>query len=48
MRLMVQSLLADRFTPTIHRETKQKPVYELVVAKGGSTLKYPHNQEEFW
>ena len=34
-RQMVQSLLADRFKLTITRETKDLPVYELVVAKGG-------------
>ena len=37
--LMLRSLLADRFQLTFHRETKELPVYELVVAKGGSKLK---------
>jgi uncharacterized protein (TIGR03435 family) len=32
---MLQALLADRFKLTVHRETKELPVYELVVAKGG-------------
>ena len=38
-RLVLQPLLADRFKLKIHTETKQLPVYELVVAKGGSKLK---------
>ncbi|MBZ5601510.1 MAG: TIGR03435 family protein [Acidobacteriia bacterium] len=39
MRLMLQSLLADRFKLTLHRETREQPVYDLVVAKGGPKLK---------
>jgi bla regulator protein blaR1 len=35
---MLQTLLADRFKLTIHRETKELPLYSLVVAKGGSKL----------
>jgi uncharacterized protein (TIGR03435 family) len=38
-RLILQPLLADRFKLKIHTETKQLPVYELVVTKGGSKLK---------
>jgi uncharacterized protein (TIGR03435 family) len=37
-RLMLQALLADRFKLAIHRETKEIPVYALVVAKGGPKL----------
>jgi uncharacterized protein (TIGR03435 family) len=37
--LMVQALLADRFKLKTHRETRDLPVYALVVAKGGSKLK---------
>jgi len=37
--LMMQSLLAGRFKLKVHPETKQVPVYELVVAKGGPKLK---------
>jgi bla regulator protein BlaR1 len=37
--LMMQSLLADRFQLKTHFETKEMPVYELVLAKGGSKLK---------
>jgi bla regulator protein BlaR1 len=35
MRAMLQSLLADRFTLTLRRDTRTLPVYELVVADGG-------------
>jgi uncharacterized protein (TIGR03435 family) len=35
MRPMLQSLLADRFQLTLHRETQDLPVYELAAAKGG-------------
>ena len=37
-QLMVQTLLADRFQLTAHQETRQLPVYSLVVAKGGSQI----------
>jgi len=35
---MLQALLADRFKLTIHRDTKELPVYALVVAKNGPKL----------
>jgi uncharacterized protein (TIGR03435 family) len=35
---MAQALLADRFKLTIHRETKELPVYALMVAKNGPKL----------
>jgi uncharacterized protein (TIGR03435 family) len=38
MRQRLQALLADRFQLTIHRETKEAPVYALVVAKNGPKL----------
>ncbi len=38
-RLMMQSLLADRFHLQIHRLSKPLPAYNLVVNKGGPTLK---------
>jgi uncharacterized protein (TIGR03435 family) len=38
-QLMLQSLLADRFKMTAHKETKVLPVYDLVIAKSGSKLK---------
>lgn len=38
IRLRAQSLLADRFKLTLHRETKELPVYALVVGKNGPKL----------
>jgi len=35
MRLMMQSLLADRFKLALHMETRQLPVYALVLNKAG-------------
>ena len=35
MRLMVQSLLADRFKLTLHFERRQTPVFALALAKPG-------------
>ena len=37
-RSMLQTLLNERFKLTIRRESKELPVYALVVAKGGSKL----------
>ncbi|HEV2135838.1 MAG TPA: TIGR03435 family protein [Terracidiphilus sp.] len=37
-RMMLRKLLATRFGLKIHRETKDLPIYELTVAKGGSKL----------
>ena len=39
MRLMLQNLLTERFKLTIRRETKEMPVYGMVVAKSGLKLK---------
>jgi uncharacterized protein (TIGR03435 family) len=36
---MMRNLLADRFQLTSHRETKELPLYGLVVGKGGPRLK---------
>jgi uncharacterized protein (TIGR03435 family) len=38
-RSMLQPMLVDRFKVKVHTETKQLPVYELVLAKGGPKLK---------
>lgn len=43
LRIMLQDLLAKRFKLAVHRETKMLPVYELVVAKGGSKLPAANN-----
>ncbi len=37
MRLMMQSLLEDRFKLAIHYETEQRPVFVLVLANSGKT-----------
>ena len=37
--LMLQALLAERFSLKVHSEPKQTPVFELVVAKGGPKMK---------
>lgn len=36
---MLQALLAERFKLSIHRESREQPVYALVVGKNGSKLK---------
>jgi bla regulator protein BlaR1 len=38
MRIRLQNLLAERFGLKVHPETKELPVYVLVVAKGGPKL----------
>ncbi len=43
---MLQSLLADRFEMKMHRETRDLPVYTLVVGKGGSKMKESPLDEE--
>jgi uncharacterized protein (TIGR03435 family) len=37
--VMLQNLLAERFKLTLHRETKELPMYSLTVAKGGPKMK---------
>src|ERR1017187_3553871 len=37
--LMLQSLLAERFKVTVHRETKSMQVYALSIGKGGPKVK---------
>ena len=36
--MKVRTLLADRFQLKVHRETKELPVYALIVAKGGPKI----------
>jgi uncharacterized protein (TIGR03435 family) len=38
-QLMLQNLLAERFKLALHHETKDLPMYSLVVGKGGAKLK---------
>jgi uncharacterized protein (TIGR03435 family) len=42
--LMVQSLLEDRFQLKVHHETRELPVYNLVVGKGGVKMKLSEDQ----
>jgi uncharacterized protein (TIGR03435 family) len=44
MRLMMQSMLEDRFQLKAHMETREQPVYNLVVAKQGPKLKASTDQ----
>ena len=39
LRQMMQNLLAERFGVVIHNETKELPVYGLMVAKSGAKMK---------
>jgi uncharacterized protein (TIGR03435 family) len=39
LRAMLQAMLADRFKVVVHHESKEMPIYELVVAKGGPKFK---------
>lgn len=38
LEAMIKNMLAEQFKIALHREMKDGPVYELVVAKGGSKL----------
>jgi uncharacterized protein (TIGR03435 family) len=44
---MLQTLLAERFNLTLHHETKDLPVYALVVGKNGPKLKPAEREEGF-
>src|SRR5262249_54960236 len=46
MRLMLQTLLADRFQLKIRRETKELPVYAVTVAKNGPKLEKAKIEEK--
>jgi len=43
-QLMMQSLLEDRFQLKVHRDTRELPVYNLVLGKDGSKLKVSSDQ----
>jgi uncharacterized protein (TIGR03435 family) len=43
-RIMMQTLLAQRFKLTCHQETKELPAYVLTVAKGGHKLKQSESE----
>jgi len=42
-QLMVQALLAERFQLKTHAETRQLPLFNLIVAKGGTNFKPDNN-----
>jgi uncharacterized protein (TIGR03435 family) len=44
LRLMLQSLLEDRFQLQLHREVRESPIYALVVGKGGPKIKLSADQ----
>jgi uncharacterized protein (TIGR03435 family) len=46
LRLMLQTLLTDRFKMVVRRESKEQPVYAIVVGKGGPKLQNAEIQEE--
>jgi len=46
LRIMMQSLLRDRFQLQVPRDKKEMACYALVVAKGGSKLKVPEADSE--
>jgi uncharacterized protein (TIGR03435 family) len=44
MSLRLQSLLEDRFQLKTHHETKELPVFEMSISKGGSKIKLSEDQ----
>jgi uncharacterized protein (TIGR03435 family) len=46
LHLRLQSLLEDRFALKAHRETKDMPVYELIVAKNGPKVRLASQQTD--
>jgi uncharacterized protein (TIGR03435 family) len=46
LRVMIQSLLADRFKLVVHRETKDLPVYTLTVGKSGPKMQPAKDNEK--
>lgn len=47
LRLMLRTLLEDRFKLKTHRETKEISAYWLVIAEGGPKLRDPQEEESF-
>ena len=47
MAIRLQSLLEDRFQLKMHRDTRELPIYELSVAKGGSKAKLSEDQSPY-
>ncbi len=45
-REMLRALLEDRFHLKVHRETREQPIYSLVIAKGGPKLKASSADEQ--
>jgi uncharacterized protein (TIGR03435 family) len=46
MQQKLQALLADRFQLSIHRETKEQPLYALVIGKSGSKLQESQSKHD--
>jgi uncharacterized protein (TIGR03435 family) len=46
VRAMLQTLLAERFRMKVRRETRERPIYALVVGKDGPKLKKLENARE--
>jgi uncharacterized protein (TIGR03435 family) len=44
LRLMMQSLLEERFQLRVHKEARRMAIYSLVLAKGGARLKASADQ----
>lgn len=47
LRRMLQTLLTERFKMTMHRQTKEMPVYALLAGKSGPKLKESDGSGEF-
>jgi bla regulator protein blaR1 len=47
LAIRLQLLLEDRFQLKVHRETREMPVFELTVAKGGPKVKLSDDQSPF-